>query len=103
MATASPTFPPTHHRVKYESLVTDFPGEVAKLLDFLGLDWDERVLKYHQHAPKREIITTHSYQSVAEPIYQRAKYRWKRYETQLEPFLPKLTPFIEAFGYEVDA
>jgi len=91
--------PVNYHTVKYESLVTDFNNEVEQLLKFLEVDWDDAVLKYDSHAKKRGTIKTPSYQSVTEPIYQRAKYRWKRYEDQLKPVMNDLEPFIEAFGY----
>ncbi|MCW8927087.1 MAG: sulfotransferase [Xanthomonadales bacterium] len=91
--------PVDFHTVKYESLVADFNNEVGQLLKFLGVDWDDAVLAYDSHAKKRGTIRTPSYQSVTEPIYQRAKYRWKRYEEQLKPVMDDLRPFIEAFGY----
>ncbi len=87
------------HTVKYESLVADFNNEVGQLLKFLGVDWDDAVLEFDSHAKKRGTIKTPSYQSVTEPIYQRAKYRWKRYEDQLKPVMNDLKPFIEAFAY----
>ncbi len=92
--------PVNYHSVKYESLVADFNNEVGQLLKFLEVDWDDAVLKYDSHAKKRGAIKTPSYQSVTEPIYQRAKYRWKRYEDQLKPVMNDLEPFIEAFGYQ---
>jgi len=91
--------PVNYHTVKYESLVAGFNVEVGQLLKFLEVDWDDAVLEYDNHAKKRGHIKTPSYQSVTEPIYQRAKYRWKRYEEQLEPVMKGLEPFIEAFGY----
>lgn len=91
--------PVNYHSVKYESLVADFNNEVAQLLKFLDVDWDDAVVEFDSHARKRGNIATPSYQSVTEPIYQRAKYRWKRYEAQLKPVMKDLQPFIEAFGY----
>lgn len=91
--------PVNYHTVKYESLVTGFNDEVSQLLEFLGVDWDDAVLEYDSHAKKRGTIKTPSYQSVTEPIYQRAKFRWKRYADQLEPVMDDLQPFIESFGY----
>ncbi|MBF0370222.1 MAG: tetratricopeptide repeat protein [Magnetococcales bacterium] len=87
------------HTIKYESLLVDLPGEIGKLLDFLELDWDDAVLDYRSQIQKRGIINTPSYAQVTEPIYQSAKYRWKRYEAQLKPYIGSLAPFIKAFGY----
>lgn len=91
--------PLTVHVVKYESLVDDFETEVRSLLDFLDADWNDSVCNYHLHARQKEHIKTPSYQTVTEPIYQRAKYRWKRYIQQLSPHLKMLKPFVEEFGY----
>ncbi|MBF0381440.1 MAG: tetratricopeptide repeat protein [Magnetococcales bacterium] len=88
-----------HHTIKYESLVADFAGEVGELLKFIDVAWDDSVMEYNKHAQKRGIINTPSYQSVTQPIYQRAKYRWRRYEEYLTPHLGRLEPLIKTFGY----
>lgn len=88
-----------YHRIRYEDLIEDVPAESRKLLDFLGLPWDDAVLQHTEHARQRGAINTPSYHQVVQPIYQRAKYRWKRYEQQLADVFPVLQPFIEQFGY----
>ena len=40
-----------------------------------------------------------SYHQVAEPLYQRSKYRWLNYQSQLQPHLPALQYHIERMGY----
>lgn len=87
------------HTIKYEDVVADLENEARKLIQFLELDWHDAVLDFQSHARQRAKINTPSYEQVIQPIYQRAKYRWKRYEEQLKPVLPHLQPFIEAFGY----
>ncbi len=84
--------------VRYEDLVADLEGGVRRLLDFLGLPWDDAVLHFYEQAGKRD-VTTPSYASVASPIYQHAVGRWRSYEKQLAPILPALAPYVEAFGY----
>ena len=69
------------------------------MLEFLGVGWDDAVLEHTRHAQQRGIINTPSYHQVTQPIYQHARYRWKRYAKEFEPLLPGLQPFIEAFGY----
>lgn len=86
------------HRVRYEDVVTDTEGEARKLLAFLGLDWDSRVLDV-QATAKRRRINTPSYHQVARPIYQDAQQRWRRYSSELASVMPKLQPYIEAFSY----
>ena len=91
--------PLNYHRIRYEDLIADFEGETRALLNFLGLEWRDEVLGYADHARKRGTVSTASYHQVTQPIYQHAKYRWKRYEKQLAPIIPTLQPFIEYFGY----
>lgn len=86
------------HRVRYEDVVGDVESEARRLLEFLGLPWEPAVLDFQMTA-KRRRINTPSYHQVARPIYGDAKERWRRYEIQLAPVLPKLKPFIEAFSY----
>ncbi|WP_372521449.1 tetratricopeptide repeat protein [Sulfuricaulis sp.] len=90
--------PINYHRIRYEDLVADFEGEARRLIGFLGFEWDDAVLNYAEHA-KGRVIKTPSYHQVTQPIYQHAKYRWKRYARHFELYMPVLTPFIEYFGY----
>ncbi len=89
------------HAIKYENLVADIEGEARALLEFLGLDWDEKVLDYRTHARQRGVINTPSYTQVTEAIYQHAKYRWIRYKPQLSPVIDRVQPLAEAFGYSI--
>ena len=90
--------PINFHRVRYEDLVVDFEGETRKLLDFLGVGWDDAVRGHTEHARTR-VINTASYHQVTQPIYQHAKYRWKRYAKQMEAVMEILKPYIDYFGY----
>jgi hypothetical protein len=87
------------HRVRYEDLTSDLEGAVRPLLDFLGLAWDERMREFTKTASTRERIATPSYHQVAQPIYQRARYRWTRYGSRLDPVAARLAPYISRFGY----
>lgn len=93
------TLPLHYHRIRYEDVVADFEGQTRALLGFLGVEWDDAVLRYNEHA-KQRVINTPSYHQVTQPIYQHAKYRWKRYAKEFEPVIGTLQPFIEYFGYE---
>lgn len=90
--------PIDYHRIRYEDLVADNAEETRQLLEFLGLDWNENVLRHDEHARTRNIRTP-SYHQVTKPIYQDAKYRWKRYEKYMQSVLPILQPYIDYFGY----
>ncbi len=86
---------------RYEDLVADFEGVTGRVLDFLGVEWDDAVLDYRDAAVGRD-ISTPSYQNVVEPLYTRAQARWRRYRAHMDDILPTLGPYVEAFGYEKD-
>ncbi|ODP37782.1 hypothetical protein BFL28_02105 [Sphingomonas turrisvirgatae] len=87
------------HELRYEGLVADLAGELRPLIDFLGLEWDDRLLDHQRTASDRGIIRTPSYNQVTEKIYARAKGRWTRYRAHMAPVLPILAPWAERFGY----
>lgn len=92
---------PLHwHQVRYEDLITNLETEARSLLDFLGLGWDDAVLGHTRHAQERTLINTPSYHQVTQPIYQHARYRWKRYAEEFQPVMATLQPFIDRFGYQ---
>ena len=93
---------PDFHAVRYEDLIDDFEGQVRGVLAFLGLEWDESVLAYADHAKGRDHINTPSYAQVTQPIYHRARFRWRRYAAHLAPVMDTLAPFIDHFGYGRD-
>lgn len=93
------TLPVNYHVVKYETLVDDFEPEVRRLLAFIGVDWSDKVLHYAESVKARQDENTPSYHQVAEPLYRRARYRWRRYEQQIGAVRSTLSPYAEYFGY----
>jgi len=93
------TLPLRVHRIRYEDLVDDFTTTASELLSFLGADWDEKVTRYYEHAQSRGMIATPSYHQVTEPIYQRAKFRFKHYATVFADCHDLLQPYITRFDY----
>jgi len=87
------------HVLKYEDLVQDFEGTCKPLIRFLDLEWDDNLHNYQQTARERDSINTASYSQVVQPLYKQASGRWTNYRKQMEPVLPVLQPWIEAFGY----
>ena len=87
------------HTVRYEALVDAFEPEARALVEFLGLEWDDAVLDYARHARSRARINTPSYAQVTEAIYDRARFRWRRYATHLGDIAESLRDHIEHFGY----
>jgi hypothetical protein len=87
------------HRVRYEDVVADRGAALRGLCEFLGLEWHDAMVDNVALARQRGKVNTPSYQQIAEPIYQRAKYRWQRYRRELSGIEDRLAPFIERFGY----
>ena len=92
---------PRVHTIVYENVVEERDRELRPLFEFLGLDWDERVLDHQSTARSRGHIKTASYAQVVEPIYTRAAGRWLNYRKHLEPVLPILEPWVRKFGYSL--
>ncbi|WP_299436078.1 sulfotransferase [uncultured Rhodospira sp.] len=68
--------------VDYETLVTDLEGEGRRLIDFLGLPWDDAVLRFHE--TERAVYTASKWQ-VRQPVFTGSVGRWRRYAEHLAP------------------
>jgi len=71
----------------YEALIADQEGESRKLIDFLGLPWDDACLRYFE--TDRSVMTPSRWQ-VRQPIYQSSVKRWKKYENKIQPLIEAL-------------
>lgn len=91
--------PIKYKQFRYEDLVDDQEGTSRALLEFLGLKWNDAVLRYFEKVKERNVRTP-SYSAVSTPIYKRAVGRWKKYEKQLMPMMGNLQPYIKEFGYD---
>lgn len=73
--------------VAYEELVANQDEVSRKLIDFIGLDWDEKCLQFHQND---RFVATPSYDQVREKMYSSSVGRWKNYEKHLAPLVKAL-------------
>jgi tetratricopeptide (TPR) repeat protein len=82
------TLPGSHFlEVDYEAVVDDVDREARRMLDFLGLPWDERALRFHE---TQRPVRTASVNQVRQPIYRTSAGRWRRHATHLQPLLVAL-------------
>lgn len=84
---------------RYESVVDDFEGEVARLGQFLDVADASPFADFATHAKEKQFIATPSYAQVTQPVNSAAVGRWKNYREQFEPVLPILRPWLDRFGY----
>ena len=70
--------------VRYEDLVSETEGQVRRMLDHLGLEWNAACLDFHRN---RRVVRTASIAQVRKPIYRSSIARWKHFEAHLAPLL----------------
>ena len=75
--------------IDYEAMVAGQERESRRLIEFLGLDWDESCLAFHR---SDRLVRTASVTQVRQPIYARSVARWRRYEAELGPLFTAIGP-----------
>jgi len=84
--------------VRYEELVDDLEGVSRRALEFLGIAWDDRVMRFDEHARSKQLRSP-SYAEVSKPVSRRAVGRWQNYRRHLEPYVARLEPMMRTLGY----
>lgn len=80
-------FPGDIHEARYESMVADQEAATRRLLDFCGLPWDEKCLRFHETAGR---VGTASATQVRKPLHAGSVGKWRKYERHLAPLLKAL-------------
>jgi len=78
--------------VHYEETVTDLEGQVQRILEHCGLQFEENCLRFHE---TERAVKTASSEQVRQPIYSSALGKWRQYEKHLDIWQEQL-------GYIVD-
>ena len=68
--------------VDHEAVVADLETEARRLIDFCGLEWDERVLRYYE---TERAVRTASHRQVRQPIDPSRVGRGRRFADYLGP------------------
>ena len=68
--------------VDYEAVTGDLEHQVRRILDHVGLPFDEACLHFHRN---RAPVATASSTQVRAPVYRTSVGRWRNYEAQLAP------------------
>lgn len=70
--------------VVYEDVVADTEKEARRLIEFLGLPWDDKCVDFHK---SDRPVKTASVAQVRRPIYNTSVQRWKKYGPGLQPLV----------------
>jgi predicted Zn-dependent protease len=94
MAHFDAVLPGRVHRVLYESMIEDTEGEVRRLLEYCGLPFEERCLRFYDNA---RAVRTASSEQVRQPIFRDALEHWRHYEPWLATLKAALGPALTAY------
>ena len=70
--------------VVYEEVVGDTEGQARRLIEFLGLPWNDKCLEFHK---SDRPVKTASVAQVRKPIYASSVKRWAKYGKGLQPLI----------------
>lgn len=94
MAAFDAAAPGRVHRVIYERMVADTAGEVAALLDHLGLPFEEACLGFWRNG---RAVRTASSEQVRQPIFTDAVDHWRAFEPWLGPLAEIVEPVVRSY------
>lgn len=81
-------FPGQWLDLPYEALVSEPEHWTRRLVDFVGLPWDDACL---DHRGIERVVQTASAWQVRQPVYRSAVARWRAYEAHLGPLAQELS------------
>ncbi|HEY1707109.1 MAG TPA: sulfotransferase [Rhizomicrobium sp.] len=73
--------------VQYEDLIADFEAGARRIVEYCGLPWDSRCLKFHE---TDRPVRTASATQIRQPVFNSSIGRWKPYRQFLGPLLEGL-------------
>ncbi len=94
MAHFDAVLPGRVHRVIYESMIQDTEIEVARLLDYCGLPFEQSCLRFYEN---ERAVRTASSQQVRQPIFSDGVDHWRHYEPWLGPLKHALGTVLDSY------
>jgi tetratricopeptide (TPR) repeat protein len=82
------------HRVIYEKVVESPEKEIRRLLDYIGLPFEEQCLRFHE---TNRLVRTISAEQVRMPLYKSGVAHWKHYEPWLGPLKEELGCVLDSY------
>jgi hypothetical protein len=86
--------------VRYEDLVANTEGTLRRVLQFIGVSWDEAVLSYHTKSRAAEPLESSTPQA-SKPVQRRALGRWQTEMTAADKvaFKAEAGELLQMLGY----
>jgi cytochrome c-type biogenesis protein CcmH/NrfG len=81
------------HHVSYERLIDHPEAELRSIIDYLGLEWNDAPLNFHQND---RVVRTPSAEQVRRPLNREGVDVWKPYAQWLGPLRKVLGPLADA-------
>jgi tetratricopeptide (TPR) repeat protein len=85
--------------IRYEDLVKDQETHVRSMMEFCGLEFTPKALKFHEN---QRYARTASYAQVTEKLYDSSVNRYRHYRKHLDAAVEIMKPVIERLGYSVE-
>ncbi len=78
----------------YEDVVNDTEDAARRLIAHAELEWDDKVLSFHQSA---RVVRTASLEQVRRPIYKSSVGKWRRFAPHLQALSQDLADLIDRY------
>ncbi len=85
--------------LRYEQVVGDIEQQARKLLEWCGLPWDDKVLRFYE---TNRPVQTASVAQVRQPIYSTSVGKWKKWEPYIQPLLAEVGAIEKAYWAELE-
>jgi tetratricopeptide (TPR) repeat protein len=82
------------HRVIYEDLVNQPEVVTRRLLDHIGLPFEEACLRFHENRRSMDSVSS---QQVRRPMFRDSVDQWRNYEPWLGPLKSALGPVLDTY------
>ncbi|ANU06442.1 tetratricopeptide repeat-containing sulfotransferase family protein [Paraurantiacibacter namhicola] len=81
-------------RVQHEDVLDDLEGQVARILDYVGVPFEQSCVEFHK---TKRAVRTASSEQVRQPISKAAVDQWRNFEPWLGPLKNALGPVLERY------
>ena len=82
------------YRVIHEQLVADPESEIRRMLEFLGVDFEESCLRFYEN---KRAVRTASSEQVRRPINREGVDQWRNFEPWLDELKQALGPLADSY------